>query len=166
MVKAKRNNVVESAITKIGGSPAELARRLTLHIGEEVTRQRVHGWRLRGTFPRDMMIPVEEVIGIPLSELIAAKPRDRDEGNVVNRAIRYLGADATPAMLAAALQKLAGRRITRQMVNGWQAVEQFPIDVVPFVHMLTKIPVKELVEGRKAKKSRSSEVRREARLKA
>lgn len=162
---AKRNNVVERAITKIGGSPAELARRLSLHVGEDITRQRVHGWRLRGTFPRDMMIPVEEVIGIPLSELIAAKPRDRDEGNVVNRAIRYLGANATPAMLAAELTKSSGRRITRQMVNGWQVVEQFPVEMVPFVHMLTKIPVKELVEGRKTKKSHNSTVSRESRLK-
>lgn len=62
-----------------------------------------------------------------------------------------MGADATPAMLAHALTKLAGRTITRQMVNGWQITEQFPVDMVPFVHLLTKIPVKDLIASARAK---------------
>lgn len=97
-----------------------------------------------------MMVHVEQLPGfkVRLDELVMAKPRERDAGNMVNRAIRFLGIDATPAMLAKELSDMSGRRITRQMVNGWQVLEQFPVDVVPYVHMLTKIPVKELVEGK------------------
>lgn len=94
------------------------------------------------------MVHVEQLCGIPLDELIQAKPKEHDAGNVVNRAIRFLGADATPSMLAAELSKISGNRITRQMVNGWQALEQFPLEMVPFVHMLTQIPVKDMVSGR------------------
>jgi hypothetical protein len=150
MVKAgKIDNLVEKAIAHVGGSPAELGRRLSEIAEEEVTRQRVHGWRMRGIFPRHMLPHVETLCKIPLDELIRAKPKDRDAGSAVERAIRLLGADATPAMLAASLSELSGKRVTRQMVNGWQVLEQFPIEMVPFVHMLTRIPVKELVEGRR-----------------
>jgi hypothetical protein len=149
----RESNVVEKAIAKFEGSPSSLASQLSKASGEEVTRQRVNGWRLRGVFPRDMMIHVELVTGIPLKELIEAKPKDRDEGNIVNRAIRLLGEDATPSKLAEELSKIADRRITRQMVNGWQAVEQFPVDMAPFVHLLTHIPIKELVQtGRRRKR--------------
>lgn len=138
-------NVVEQAIEKVGGSPAFLARQLSKVSGAEVTRQRVHGWRLRGVFPRDMMVHVHTLTSIPLQRIIEAKPRERDAGNIVNRAIRLLGEDATPAKLAEELSKLSGRKVTRQMVNGWQAAEQFPVDMAAYVHMLVRIPIKELV---------------------
>ncbi len=148
-VTSGESNVVEEAIEKMNGSPTELARRLSEYAGEEITRQRVHGWRLRGVFPRDVMIHVARLTDIPLERLIAAKPRDRDEGNIVNRAIRLkFGADGTASQLAAELATLAGRKITRQMVNGWQAREQFPVEMAPYVHMLTGIPVKDLVPRR------------------
>ena len=51
--------------------------------------------------------------------------------------------------MAEALSKISGQRFTRQMVNNWQAAEQFPTDVVPWVHLLTKISVKELLLGRR-----------------
>lgn len=146
---ARGANVVERAVAHCDGSPSELARRLSEYSGEEVTRQRVNGWRLRGVFPREMMVHVERLTGIPIEELAVAQVRERDQGNVVNRAIRLLGADATPAKLAAELTKISGRRVTRQMVNGWQATEQFPTDMAPWVHILTKIPVRELVVARK-----------------
>ena len=161
-VKRTSSNVVERAIAHVGGSAAEFARRLSEVSGEEITRQRVHGWRLRGIFPRSMMVNVETLCKIPLEELIQAKPKDRDAGNVVNRAVRFIAADATPAELAAKLSELSGRKITRQMVNGWQALEQFPLDVIPFVHMLTKIPVRDMVEGR-APRSRVGHVKKRAR---
>lgn len=138
-------NVVEQAIEKVGGSPSFLARQLSKVSGTEVTRQRVHGWRLRGVFPREMMVHIHTLTGIPLQRIIEAKTKDRDEGNIVNRAIRLLGEDATPAQLAAELSKLSDRKITRQMVNGWQAAEQFPVDITPYVHVLVKIPIKELL---------------------
>lgn len=141
-------NVVEEAIAKFEGSPSSLASQLSKFVGREVTRQRVHGWRLRGVFPRDMMVAVHHLTGIPLERLIEAKPREHDQGNVVNRAIRLkFGAeDGTAAQLAAELSKMSGRKITRQMVNNWRASEQFPVDMAPFVHMLTGIPIKDLVE--------------------
>jgi hypothetical protein len=168
-VDAKRtgSNVVEKALQHFKGSAAEFARRLSEVAGEEVSRQRVHGWRLRGIFPRSMMVHIETLCRIPLDELVQAKPKERDAGNVVNRAIRFVGADATPADLAAKLTELSGRRITRQMVNGWQALEQFPLDVIPFIHMLTRIPVKDMVSGRgektRAPKGDKSGVRRQKR---
>lgn len=143
--KGDKSNVVERAIAHVGGSPSELARRLSEYMGEEVTRQRIHGWRLRGIFPRDVMPAVEKLTHLSLEELIRAKPRDRDEGNVVNRAIRYLGADATASKLAEELSKASGRKITRQMVNGWQMAGQFPVDMAPWVHILTHIPIRDLV---------------------
>lgn len=146
-VLRETTNVVEQAIEKVGGSPSFLARQLSKVSGTDVTRQRVHGWRLRGVFPREMMVHVHTLTGIPLHRIIEAKPRDRDQGNIVNRAIRLLGEGATPSQLAAELTKLSGRKITRQMVNGWQAAEQFPVDITPFVHLLVKIPIKELLAG-------------------
>lgn len=149
----EKSNVVEEAIAKVGGSPAELARRLSEYAGEEITRQRVHGWRMRGIFPRDMMMHVVRLTGIQLERLIGAKPRERDQGNIVNRAIRLkFGIDGTASQLAAELSKHAGRKITRQMVNNWRANEQFPVDVTPFVHMLTGIPIKDLVESGKRRR--------------
>lgn len=78
---------------------------------------------------------------------------DRDKGNIVNRAIRLLGADTSAQEFATRLQETSKIRVTRQMVNGWQTTGQFPIEFVAYVHLLTRIPVKELVEarGRRAK---------------
>jgi hypothetical protein len=165
-LNAKHNSstIVDRAIQKAGGSPTSFAKQLSKIAGEEITRQRVHGWRLRGIFPRHIIPHVEALCGIPIMELIQAKPKDRDEGNMVNRAIRFLGADATPALLAERLTELSGRKITRQMVNGYQVLEQFPLELVPFVHMLTRIPVKELVEGRAPKTKRTRNTKREGRL--
>lgn len=142
------SNVVERAISAVGGSPSELARRLSEYAGFPIARQRVHGWRMRGIFPRDMMIHVERLCGIPIHELASAPVKDRDEGNVVARAIRYLGPDANPATLAGELSKSSGRKVTRQMVNNWLATEQFPADMALYVHVLTKIPVAQLIPGR------------------
>lgn len=163
MTPKKPSNVVERAIAHVGGSPGELATRLSVLAGEEISRQRVHGWRMRGIFPRQVMMFVHQLCGIDIDELIQAKPLDRDAGNAVNRAIRLLGEDATPAMLAGELTKLSGKKVTRQMVNGWQVQEQFPVDMVPYVHLLTKIPVKDLVEGRRGAAKRKRERRSEKR---
>jgi hypothetical protein len=151
--KGDTHNVVERAIAHCEGSPSLLASRLSTLAGFEITRQRVHGWRLRGVFPRDMIVHVEALTNIPIEELASARPKERDLGNVVNRAIRLLGADATAATLADELTKISGRKITRQMVNGWQASEQFPVDMAPWVHILTRIPVRDLVvpAGRRRK---------------
>jgi hypothetical protein len=149
----KRQTVVDRVLAhdNVGGSPAELARQLSKLSGRHITRQMVHGWKMRGIFPRDMIVHVEQLCGIGLEELLLAKPRDRDAGNTVNRAIRFLGPDAQASTLAAELSKLSGSRVTRQMVNGWQVLEQFPVGMVPYVHVLTGIPVRDLLEGRKAK---------------
>lgn len=135
--------IVDRAIAKLGGSPVELARRLSEYAGEQITRQRVHGWRLRGIFPRPLLVHVEKLTGIGLNELLTAKPRERDRGSPVQQAIEKVG--GTAARFAAALSKSSGRDITRQMVNNWQAAEQFPRDVVLEVHLLTKIPVDDLM---------------------
>lgn len=142
--------IVDRAIAKLGGSPMELARRLSEYAGEKITRQRVHGWKLRGIFPRVLLVHVEHLTGIPLAELLTAKPRERDKGSPVAQAIEKAGGSA--AKFAAALSKSSGRTFTRQMVNNWQAAEQFPRDVVLEVHMLTKIPVNDLMEMRLARK--------------
>lgn len=144
-----RVSVVEQAIASVGGSPSELAVKLSKICGEEITRQRVHGWRLRGTFPRELMPAVERLCGIPIEELAVAKVRERNPENPVEKSIRKATPEGTPAALAEALSKISGQRFTRQMVNNWQAAEQFPTDVVPWVHLLTKIPVKELLWGRR-----------------
>ena len=144
----KAQNVVERAIGAVGGSPSELARRLSEYAGFPIARQRVHGWRMRGIFPRDMVVHVERLCGIPIHELASAPVKDRDEGNVVARAIRYLGADANPATLAEQLSASSGRRVTRQMVNNWLATEQFPADMALYVHVITKIPVAHLIPSR------------------
>lgn len=147
--RSEETNVVEEAIAKFEGSPSSLASQLSKALGFDVTRQRVHGWRLRGVFPRDVMMAVHIITGISLQKLIDAKPRVRDEGNVVNRAIRLkFGVDGTATQLAGELAKMAGRKVTRQMVNNWRASEQFPVDMAPYVHMLTGIPIKDLVPGR------------------
>lgn len=147
----REDNVVEQAIEKVGGSPSSLASQLSKVSGQDVTRQRVHGWRLRGVFPREMMVHVHVLTSIPLQRIIEAQPRTHDRGNVVAKAIRLLGEDGTPAKLAAELSRISGRKITRQMVNGWQVVEQFPVDIAAYVHMLVRIPIKELVSGRRGR---------------
>ncbi len=150
----ERKTVVDRALEheNVGGSPSELARQLSKLSGQEITRQRVWGWQMRGTFPREMLVYVSELIGIPIEELIVAKPRDRDKGSVVDKAIRLLGEGSSAAKFAEELSKASGRRITRQQVNNWQVAEQFPVNVVPFVHILTRIPVRELIAPRRGRK--------------
>lgn len=148
----KKPTVVDRALAKFEGSQARFARELSKVSGEDVSRQRVFGWYMRGTIPRDMLVHVETLCGIPLEELIQALPRNRDDGNIVDRAIRLLGAGAEASTLARELSKISGRRITRQMVNNWQLLEQFPVDIVPYVHVLVRIPVKEMLEGRRVRK--------------
>ena len=153
--RREKDNVVERAIAQLGDSPVELARRLSEYAGEEITRQRVNGWRMRGIFPRTMLIHVERLTNISLNELTTAEPKKRDEGNIVLRAIRLLGEGSTAGTLAAELSKATGKRITRQMVNGWTLVEQFQVEYAAHVHVLTKIPVKDLIDlkgGRLGKK--------------
>ena len=145
----RKLTVVDKVLARVHGSHAELARRLSEISGQDISRQRVYGWESRGVFPRDMMVHVEALYGISLEELATAPRKEPDDGNIVQRAIRLLGVDANAATLAAELGKLADRRITRQMVSNWLGAEQFPTDVVPFVHLLVHIPVKELLEGRR-----------------
>ena len=158
----RKQTVVDRVLAheKVDGSLTTLAKHLSKASGRNVSRQMVYGWKLRGIFPRDMIVHVEDLVGIDIEELLMAKPRDRDAGNIVNRAIRLLGSDAVASNLAAELSKLAGKRITRQMVNGWQALEQFPVDIVPYVHVLTGIPVRDMIgsskggEGRRGSRGR------------
>jgi hypothetical protein len=137
------DNVVERALSHVGGSLSELGRRLSEYAGKEITRQRVFGWRQRGVFPREMLVYVHRLAGIPTEQLLMAQPKKLARGSVVDRAISKAG--GTAQKFAAALAKQSGRKITRQMVNGWQAREQFPRDLVIDVHMLTKIPVEDLI---------------------
>ena len=146
--RGNRISVVERAISAVGGSPSDLATKLTRVYGHEISRQRVNGWRLRGTFPRVVMPAVARLCGIPLEELAVAKVRQRNPENPVEKSIRRATPKGSPAALAEALSKISGQRFTRQMVNNWQAAEQFPTDVVPWVQLLTRIPVKELMVGR------------------
>lgn len=145
--RKRSNNVVERAIAHCGGSPSALASRLSKLSGESIARQRVNGWRMRGIFPRSMMVYVEQLTNIPLEEIATAKARPLDPSGVVQRAIRLLGEGKTAGDLAESLSKLSGERITRQMVNGWQVLGQFPTSVTPWVHILTRIPIKDLVAG-------------------
>lgn len=139
-------SVVEQAIASVGGSPGELAKRLSQEMGEEVSRQRVNGWRGRGVFPREVIVAVQQVCRIPLATLITAKPVDREVGNIVLRGIRSLGPDASATTLAAAMTKAMGKKITRQMVNGWMVRKQFPLDYCLHAHLVTKIPVRLLLK--------------------
>lgn len=147
--RKRPNSVVERAISHVGGSPMVLASQLSRLSGEEVTRQRVNGWRMRGIFPRSMMAHVGELTNIPLEDLATAKPRPLDPSGIVQRAIRLLGEGSGAAEMAAALTKISGERFTRQQVNGWQALQQFPTHVAPWVHLLTRIPIKDLVAPRR-----------------
>ena len=64
-------NVVERAIQLAGGRPIDLAERITKKTGEEITRQRINGWRIRGNFPRNLVEDVHALFPqIPLSDLI------------------------------------------------------------------------------------------------
>lgn len=136
-------NVVERAIAQ-AGSPIELARRLTYESGGPVSRQRVHGWRLRGLFPKDMMPHVARLTGISIEELLLAQPKERPRRSPVERVLeRY---DDSPKKLAKALTEVAGRQITGQMVNGWQLRGAFPKDVVLHVSLLTNLPVRALMD--------------------
>jgi hypothetical protein len=86
-----------------------------------------------------------------MEKLITAKPVERDAGNIVMRAVRAIGPDASAAKLAAAINKESqGRspKVTRQMVNGWMVRNQFPLEMCMWVHLVTKIPVKLLVKRR------------------
>lgn len=146
VMEAPSMTIVDRAIAKLGGSPVELARRLSEYAGEEISRQRVHGWRLRGIFPRTLLVHVHRLTGMEMQELVTAKPRERDKKSAVQRAIDKVG--GTASAFALALSKSSGRAITRQMVNNWQAAEQFPRELVLEVHILTRIAVEELLETR------------------
>lgn len=156
----KSATVVDRAIAAIDGSQAEFARRLSEYAGETITKQRIHGWKVRGIFPRDMITYVHMLTDMPLTELLNAQPRKRDY-SVVDRAIRLVGqqheTDGTAALLAAELTKISDRRYTRQMVNNWQVTGRFPTDAVVWVHMLVgqKIPIKDMIPSSpKASKKR------------
>jgi len=157
MKKPRGANVVERAIAWADGSPMELGRRLSLVVGFEVTKQRVHGWRMREKFPPEFIMPVHRLTAIPMEDLLSAKPRPLYDDNIVNKAIALspAGKDGAQdaARFAAALSKLSGQRVTRQMVNGWQLVGRIPVEFVPWAHMLTRIPVSEMMRAheRKAK---------------
>jgi hypothetical protein len=100
--ESANDNVVEQAIKSVGGSPGELAKKLSQELGEEVSRQRVNGWRGRGVFPREIIVQVSKVCRIPLATLASAKPVERESGNIVMRGIRTLGPDGSATKLAAA----------------------------------------------------------------
>lgn len=145
-------NVVERAIAHVGGKPTELARRLSEVAGVEITRQRIHGCRLRGVFSRDMIVAVHELTGIPIDELATAQPIKRDDG-IVQRAIRLgcqrAGLEQSAANFAKLLSKSAGRPITRRAVGEWMVREQIPAEHSGWVHLLTGIPVLELLASKK-----------------
>lgn len=142
-------NVVDRAIAKFNGSPSELARRLSAVSGTEISRQRVHGWCLRGIFPRLLLRHVSQLTGIGLEELLAAKPKKRERGTPVDQAIAKCG--GTASRFAEKLTQSSGRDVTRQMVNNWQISGRFPRDWVLDVHVLTKFPVKLLLGGSNSK---------------
>lgn len=70
-------SLVEEVInTFCEGSPTVLATRLTTLVGREVSRQMVHGWRLRGQFPPEIIAYVHRLTRLPLTDLIARnRPR-------------------------------------------------------------------------------------------
>lgn len=136
-------SIVERAIRICGGHPIDLQSRLSQHLKREVTKQTLHGWRLRGIFPKEMIVAVHEVTGLAMEELLLAKPTHRERESVVVRAMDKAG--GTPSRFAAELSKSSGRDVTRQMVNNWLANGQFPRVYVLDIHLLTKIPIPELM---------------------
>ena len=138
------DSVVERAIRICGGFPVDLQHRLSQHLRREVSKQTVHGWRLRGVFPKDLIFAVNEVTGISVEELLLAKPVHRAKPSSVVRAIAKGGGSASK--FAAELSRSSGREVTRQMVNNWLAAGQFPRTYVLDIHLLTKLPIAELME--------------------
>jgi hypothetical protein len=139
-------NVVERAIEKVGGRPSELARRLSEYAGEEISRQRVHGFRLRGIFPRDLIPAVHRLTGIDTVELITAKPKPHPRKPGITRALEFF--DSSPKKMAAALTSMseAGEVVTPQMVDGWLRRGKIPRGKVLDVALLTGIPVADLMD--------------------
>lgn len=138
--KQVADTVVERAIAIVGGSPSRLGQLIGQHAGLKIIRQNVHGWRLRGVFPKHLCVAAHEVTGIPLPELVLAQPRAKDkESNPVRAVLAKL--EFRPAQLAAEITRKTGRKITRQMVNNWEAAGQFPRAVVLDVHMIAGLPV-------------------------
>lgn len=71
--KQRQKTVVDRAIDTVAdGSMSEFARKLTKQCGFEITRQRVFNWKRRGCFSRDVVVPVHELSGINMTELVSA----------------------------------------------------------------------------------------------
>lgn len=136
-------NFVRQAIERVGGSQAELGRRLSEYARQEITRQVVNGWVKRGRFPSNIIPHVHRLTGLDVMEMLLAPARTREEKNAVERALQQY--DESPTKLAAALAKATGRKVTRQMVGEWRVRGNFPRYLVLEVHLLTKIPVAELM---------------------
>jgi hypothetical protein len=135
----RRNlNSVEKVIADAGGSPMEVARRISRRIGCTVTRQRLHGWRRRGRFPRQLCLAIHEEFGLPLEELVDER-RYPDPSSVVRKALAQLR--VSPSGLATMLTGLVGKRVTRQAVNNWLHGGKFPREFVLPIHQLTGIPI-------------------------
>lgn len=139
------DNVVERAIAIAGGRPIDLAERMAKRLGKEISRQVVNGWRARGVFPVEIIAAVHEEVGIPLEELVLARPRLRTRGSPVVRAIAAAGGSA--AKFSELMTKRFGRSVTRQMVGHWLVRGKFPRQYVLDVHLLTKIPLRDLLEA-------------------
>jgi len=138
------DSVVERAIRICGGFPVDLQHRISRHLKRDISKQTVHGWRLRGIFPKDMIFAVNEVTGIPVEELLLAKPIHKSKPSCVVRAIAKAG--GTASKFAVELSRSSGRDVTRQMVSNWLAACQFPRAYVLDIHLLTKLPIAELME--------------------
>lgn len=65
-----KDSVVDQAIAKVGGKPIILCNMLSALSGKEISRQALNGWRTRKAFPRNMVVHVHKITGIPLVDLI------------------------------------------------------------------------------------------------
>lgn len=135
-------NVVERAIAYYGGQPFELRARLSEVAGEKIARQTMNGWRVRGVFPSSMILHVHNLTRIPLEDLLSARPKPRPKEAGVERAVAWAGSSGK---LAQALAKSSGREITRQVVDQWRAYGKVARAWVLDVHLLTKVPIEDLM---------------------
>lgn len=53
--------------------------------------------------------------------------------------------NASPNELAEKLSRLIGKPVLRQSITGWRHRGQFPPELIPAVHLLTGIPLAELI---------------------
>lgn len=134
---------VDKAISHVGGSQAELARRLSEFAKEDISRQVVQGWKRRGQFPSKMIPHVHHLTGFDILAMLQAPPKPRERKSAIERALDQF--EGSPTGLASALAKATGKKITRQMVSEWRTRGKFPRYLVLEVHLLTKIPVAELI---------------------